>query len=131
MALKIIAQLCNDELIKIRVELPNTIIKAAPTAPPEVTPIKLGSARGLRNKPCSTVPLTARLMPTIIASMVRGMRSASMTCLISGDISGNPICVPKPPKHEFITSAGLIFIDPTLRAINPQNDIISNNSTIR
>ena len=48
----------------------------APRAAPDETPIRPGSARGLRNMPCRAAPATARALPTSTASTTRGSRMA-------------------------------------------------------
>ncbi len=53
---------------------PITIIKLAPAEAPLDTPIKEGSAKGLRNNPCIITPETANAAPTRAASNARGKR---------------------------------------------------------
>src|SRR5512143_191412 len=53
---------------------PSISIAAAPTAAPAETPSMWGSASGLRNSACSTVPAVAKAAPTTIASSARGRR---------------------------------------------------------
>ncbi len=69
---------------------PTTIMQLAPAEAPLVTPIREGSARGLRNSPCITAPLIARIAPTTMASNTRGRR---MACRIihSRAVSGVPV----------------------------------------
>ena len=57
--------------------LPSTIMVTAPRAAPLETPIRAGSARGLRNSPCRTAPETPSAAPTPMPSSRRGSRTAS------------------------------------------------------
>ena len=60
-------------------EMPNTIASAAPTPAPEVTPMIDGSASGLANTACMSVPATPRHAPTRKPSTIRGRRISHTT----------------------------------------------------
>ena len=53
---------------------PRTMTKAAASAPPADTPISVGSASGLRNRPCISAPATASPAPVTTARITRGRR---------------------------------------------------------
>ena len=56
---------------------PSEITDTPAKAAPPLTPIRPGSASGLRNSPCIIAPETARTAPTMAPSSVRGSRMAS------------------------------------------------------
>ena len=55
---------------------PNTTTKPAPAEAPLATPIRDGSARGLRKSPCITAPAPASTSPSRAARISRGRRMA-------------------------------------------------------
>ena len=52
-----------------------TKMMAAPKDAPALVPINPGYTMGLRNNPCISTPLTARIAPVIEQSMTLGNRS--------------------------------------------------------
>ena len=60
------------------------MIKAAPKAAPADTPIRPGSAKGLRNKPCREAPAIPRLVPTSADSRTLGSLISRSTICCSG-----------------------------------------------
>ncbi len=56
----------------------STIIATAPRLEPAETPIRPGSASGLRNRPCMTAPETASPPPIRKPRMARGRRMSKM-----------------------------------------------------
>ena len=66
---------------------------AAPSAAPLDTPIRPGSASGLRNSPCIATPHNASTAPTARPSKVRGIRiwpRISSACCRPSSSSGRP-----------------------------------------
>ena len=104
---------------------PKTIATDAANAAPLDTPIKPGSARGLRNKPCMQAPATANPAPTKAAKHVRGKRICQiMLCQISP-------CPETGPCHSIChTCDGAIVTAPNakLASMAPPNS--STNTAI-
>ena len=56
-----------------------TIAATAPKAAPAETPMRPGSARGLRNNPCRDAPVMPNENPTMAANNTRGIRISKNT----------------------------------------------------
>jgi len=66
---------------------------AGPAAGAENRPVKLGSARGLRKRPCIIAPAVARPAPTMAATSTRGRR-ISHTIATSAGTTPAPVTNP-------------------------------------
>src|SRR5690554_2491135 len=99
---------------------PMTITDTAPKAAPDETPIKPGSANGLRNKPCKTAPDKASALPTNAANNSRGRRSSRTTMAANEPSSCHSAC------H---TSAVLKDTGPTRNASSTNSSKESSSNT--
>ena len=84
---------------------PSTMTNAAANAAPEETPIKPGSASGLRNRPCIAAPAAARPAPVSTPISTRGRRIANSTLSCCG-VKAMPMSMPMACSKIAVTSRG-------------------------
>ena len=77
----------NAEIFSGNKSFPSTIDNEAPSAAPADTPIRLGSASGFLNNPCSEAPDIDNADPTKQASNTRGNLNLNNTVLSISSIS--------------------------------------------
>lgn len=91
---------------------PVTIMRLAPTAAPDKTPIIPGSASGLPNTPCMIAPATASAAPTSTARITRGNRTSHRAASAFACVGATPHSRPTLRHSEPMTSTMGICICP-------------------
>src|SRR3569623_83105 len=88
---------------------PMTMKSTAPSPAPDETPTSPGPASGLRKRPCSTAPETARPAPISAPISIRGKRMSNSTIW-----SRSSACVPLPSRESAAPTTS-IRVAPTNR----------------
>ena len=86
---------CTKSVVEVR---PSSTASATANAAPLDTPIRLGSASGLRKMPCSAAPETPSPAPTSAARTMRGTR-ITQTTASSAAVYSTPISMPSLPSR--------------------------------